>query len=82
MSKSNSIDLKKYDLYELLDVPQLSSEDLVKKAYKKQALKLHPDKNPNNPKAVEQFQLLQKVYEFLLDPIKKNEYDNVIRARE
>ncbi|ESO04162.1 hypothetical protein HELRODRAFT_124201, partial [Helobdella robusta] len=70
------------DLYELLDVPQLSCEDLVKKAYKKQALKLHPDKNPNNSKAVEQFQLLQKVYEFFLDPIKKNEYDSVIRARE
>ncbi|ESO04760.1 hypothetical protein HELRODRAFT_185580 [Helobdella robusta] len=82
MSNSKAIDLSKYDLYELLNVPRLSSEKLVKKAYRKQALKLHPDKNPNNPKAAEQFQLLQKAFELLSDPVQKDEYDRVIKAKE
>ena len=49
-------------LYKLLGVSPSASADAIKKAYRQKALRLHPDKNPNNPKATEEFQAIGQAY--------------------
>lgn len=61
--------------YQILGVtPSASSED-IKNSYRKLALKLHPDKNRDNPDATEKFQELQEAYEVLSDPERRTSYD-------
>ncbi|XP_078443723.1 chaperone protein dnaJ 6-like [Wolffia australiana] len=62
-------------LYEILGVEKSASQQEIKKAYYKLALKLHPDKNPGNDEAKEKFQLLQKVISILGDEEKRALYD-------
>ena len=68
--------IKDLDLYQLLDILPDADEKAIKKAYRKKALLCHPDKNPDNPKAAEQFHTLSDAYEVLTDPDVKKAYDN------
>jgi len=66
--------LRTKDYYDILEVPRDSNEDAVKRAYKKLALKLHPDKN-KAPGAEEAFKKLSKAVQCLTDEEKKRVYD-------
>jgi molecular chaperone DnaJ len=61
--------------YETLGVDKSASQDDIKKAYRKLAMKYHPDRNPDDKDAEEKFKEIQKAYETLSDPVKKNNYD-------
>jgi len=63
------------DFYKILGVRREATEREVKKAYRKLAMKWHPDKNKDDPKAVERFQDLGAAYEVLNDAEKRKTYD-------
>ncbi|MDD5644491.1 MAG: molecular chaperone DnaJ [bacterium] len=65
----------KRDYYEVLGVSKSASLDEIKKAYRKLALKFHPDRNPNDKAAEQQFKEAAEAYEVLSDPEKKKTYD-------
>jgi DnaJ family protein A protein 2 len=66
---------KETKFYDVLGVPVDANEDQIKKAYRKMAVKYHPDKNPGNSTAVEKFKEVSAAYEVLSDPDKKSTYD-------
>jgi molecular chaperone DnaJ len=63
------------DYYKILGVQKNSSEDEIKKAYRKAAMKWHPDKNPDNPEAESNFKEAAEAYDVLSNPEKKNNFD-------
>lgn len=65
----------KRDYYEVLGVSKNATKDEIKKAYRKQALKYHPDKNPGDKKAEEHFKEAAEAYEVLSNDEKKARYD-------
>ena len=65
----------KRDYYDVLGVNRDASDDDLKKAYRRLAMKWHPDRNPDNPKAEEHFKEAKEAYEVLSDPNKRAAYD-------
>jgi molecular chaperone DnaJ len=65
----------KRDYYEVLGVDKNASEDDIKKAYRKIAIKYHPDRNPGNKEAEEKFKEAAEAYDVLHDPQKRQQYD-------
>ncbi len=67
--------MSKRDYYEILQVDRNASPEEIKKAYRKMALKYHPDKNPNDPTSESKFKEAAEAYEVLSNPEKKQRYD-------
>uniref|UniRef100_A0A4W5LWY8 J domain-containing protein n=1 Tax=Hucho hucho TaxID=62062 RepID=A0A4W5LWY8_9TELE len=65
----------KKDFYEILGISKGADAAEIKKAYRKSALKYHPDKNPGDKEAEEKFKLAAEAYEVLSDPAKRAKYD-------
>ena len=66
---------QKRDYYEVLGVEKTASEDEIKKAYRKIAIKYHPDRNPGDKEAEEKFKEAAEAYNVLHDPKTRQQYD-------
>lgn len=64
------------DYYQILGVEKGAGQEDIKKAYRKLALKYHPDRNPNNREAEEKFKKISEAYAVLSDPEKRKQYDS------
>ena len=67
--------MAKRDYYEVLGIDKNASEDEIKKAYRKLAIKYHPDRNPGSKEAEEKFKEAAEAYDVLHDPQKRQQYD-------
>ena len=67
--------MSKRDYYKVLDVPKTATEAEIKKAYRRLAMKYHPDRNPDDAEAEERFKEAKEAYEVLTEPSKRAAYD-------
>ena len=75
-NKINLNKISKKEQYEILGLDQNATTDKIRAAYRKLAIQLHPDKNPNDKDdATEAFKVLQFAYDELINPKKQNEFD-------
>jgi DnaJ-class molecular chaperone len=63
------------DYYEILGVQPAAGEEEIRKTYRRLAFQHHPDRNPGNPQAADQFKEISEAYAVLIDPAKRREYD-------
>ena len=70
--------MAKRDYYEVLGVDKSASDSEIKKAFRRVAMKYHPDRNPDNEDAGEKFKRAQEAYEILGDEEKKSAYDHLV----
>lgn len=67
--------MAKQDYYEVLGLSRNASDDEIKKAFKRMAMKYHPDRNPDDEAAIEKFKEAKEAYDILSDPQKRTAYD-------
>lgn len=67
--------MAKRDYYEILGISRTATEVEIKKAYRQKAIEYHPDKNPGDKQAEENFKEAAEAYEVLSDPEKRARYD-------
>jgi len=67
--------MSKRDYYKVLDVPKTATEVEIKKAYRRLAMKFHPDRNPNDKESEERFKEAKEACEVLTDAQKRAAYD-------
>ena len=67
--------MSKRDFYEILGISQTANEKEIKKAYRREAMKYHPDRNPDDPDAESKFKEASEAYEVLMDSQKRAAYD-------
>ncbi|MFP4611460.1 MAG: DnaJ domain-containing protein, partial [Thiohalophilus sp.] len=67
--------MAKRDYYEALGVSRNASDDEIKKAFKRMAMKYHPDRNPDDEESLEKFKEAREAYDVLSDPQKRAAYD-------
>ena len=67
--------MAKRDYYVVLGIEKGATEEEIKKAYRRLAVKHHPDKNPDDPQAEEKFKELGEAYDVLVDADKRAAYD-------
>jgi len=72
--------MAKRDYYEMLGINRDADEEAIKKAYRRLAMKHHPDRNPDDPKAEELFKEAKEAYEILTDVNKRAAYDRYRRS--
>jgi len=70
--------MAKRDYYEVLGVEKNASADEIKKAYRKKAIQFHPDKNPGDKQAEENFKEAAEAYDVLSDPQKRQRCDHSV----
>ncbi|PPQ96762.1 hypothetical protein CVT26_010217 [Gymnopilus dilepis] len=68
--------------YELLDLKSEATDQEIRTAYRQRSLKVHPDRNPNNPDAARKFHELNQAYELLLDPLRRMALDAKLRVKQ
>ena len=67
--------MSKRDFYDILGINRDAADDEIKKAYRKLAMKYHPDRNPDSKEAEEKFKEVKEAYEILSDSQKRAAYD-------
>lgn len=73
--------MEERDYYGILGVPEGASFEEIRSAFRRLALRYHPDKNPNDPTALEKFRLITEAYSVLSDPARRAEYDRKLAER-
>ncbi len=68
------------DYYKILELPEDASEETIRKAYRRLALRYHPDRNPGDQQAEDRFKEIAEAYGVLMDPQKRSQYDQWLRA--
>jgi DnaJ family protein C protein 12 len=66
--------------YSVLECNEFSTPEQISTEFRKKSLLCHPDKHPNDPRALEQFQLLQKAHQILSNPELRKDYDNFLHS--